>query len=44
MHKKPTLAQTVAGCFIHHPWLKLISLAMAILVWFYVQGELNNFQ
>jgi len=23
-----------------HPWLKLIALILAILIWFYVQGEL----
>jgi len=26
-----------------HPWLKLISLILAILVWFYVRGEINRF-
>ena len=26
-----------------HPWLKLIALILAILVWFYVRGELNRF-
>ena len=26
-----------------HPWLKFIALILAILVWFYVKGELNRF-
>lgn len=26
-----------------HPWLKLIALMLAILVWFYVKGEMNRF-
>jgi len=26
--------------FTRHPWLKLIALVLAILIWFYVQGEL----
>ncbi|MEI6631639.1 MAG: hypothetical protein WCL25_03380 [bacterium] len=29
--------------FTHHPWLKLISLILAVLVWFYVRGEINRF-
>ena len=29
--------------FTSHPWLKLISLVLAILVWFYVSGELMRF-
>jgi len=26
-----------------HPWLKLISLILAILTWFYVKGEIGRF-
>ncbi len=29
--------------FISHPWLKLISLILAVIVWFYVRGEINRF-
>ncbi|MDD5501547.1 MAG: hypothetical protein WC572_03740 [Candidatus Omnitrophota bacterium] len=25
--------------FTNHPWLKLIALALAIALWFYVKGE-----
>jgi len=27
--------------FISHPWLKLIALILAILVWFYAKGEMQ---
>ncbi len=26
--------------FTYHPWLKLISLLLAVILWFYVKGEL----
>jgi hypothetical protein len=26
-----------------HPWLKVIALALAIMIWFYVNGEINRF-
>ncbi len=29
--------------FICHPWLKVISLILAVVVWFYVKGELKQF-
>lgn len=29
--------------FTYHPWLKLIALILAILVWFYVRGEMSRF-
>ncbi|MDP2940970.1 MAG: hypothetical protein Q8N85_01765 [Candidatus Omnitrophota bacterium] len=29
--------------FIYHPWLKIISLALAIIVWHYVKGEIARF-
>ncbi len=25
-----------------HPWLKLIALVLAVIVWFYIQGELGK--
>lgn len=28
--------------FTCHPWLKLISLVLAIILWFYVRGESNR--
>lgn len=29
--------------FTNHPWLKLISLILAILIWLYVAGEIGSF-
>jgi hypothetical protein len=29
----------IAGLVSRHPWLKLISLLLAVIVWFYVRGE-----
>ena len=28
---------------IAHPWLKLIALMLAIIIWFYVRGEIGRF-
>ncbi|MFA5090405.1 MAG: hypothetical protein WC510_05185 [Candidatus Omnitrophota bacterium] len=30
-------------CFIYHPWLKLIALILAVMVWLYARGEINRF-
>ena len=30
----------ISHCFTHHPWLKLIALTLAIILWFYVRGEM----
>jgi hypothetical protein len=30
-------------CFTYHPWLKLIALILAVMVWFYVKGEISRF-
>lgn len=29
--------------FTYHPYLKIISLIMAIMLWFYVSGEMSRF-
>lgn len=29
--------------FTNHPWIKIISLVLAIALWFYVKGEINRF-
>lgn len=31
----------VTHWFTHHPWLKLIALILAVMVWFYVKGEIK---
>jgi len=35
----PNLLQRIASLITTHPWLKLISLILAVTVWFYVKGE-----
>ena len=38
-----SLDYRVRHWFTHHPWLKLISLFLAIMLWFYISGEINKF-
>jgi len=38
MNKRNTLSR-IASFFTIHPWLKIASLLLAIIVWFYVKGE-----
>jgi hypothetical protein len=33
----------VKHLFSYHPWLKVISLLLAVMVWFYVRGEISRF-
>lgn len=40
---KIRLSQRIILWITGHPWLKLIALVLAIMVWFYVKGELNRF-
>jgi len=28
---------------ISHPWLKIIALLLAVILWFYVKGEISRF-
>jgi len=37
------LGYRIMHWFTYHPWLKLISLVLAILVWLYVKGEISRF-
>ncbi len=41
--EKITVIHRMAHWFTYHPWLKLISLMLAILAWFYVKGEIKHF-
>lgn len=41
--KKINLRQRVIHWFTYHPWLKLVALVLAVMVWFYVGGELQQF-
>jgi hypothetical protein len=38
-----TLKNIMLHWFTYHPWLKIIALALAILTWFYVRGEMDRF-
>lgn len=33
----------IASWFTNHPWLKIIALALAVIIWFYVREELSRF-
>ncbi|HTZ10779.1 MAG TPA: hypothetical protein VMD04_00155 [Candidatus Margulisiibacteriota bacterium] len=41
--EKVSISRRVAHLFTHHPWLKVISLILAVMVWLYVRGEINRF-
>ncbi|MFH1640783.1 MAG: hypothetical protein ABIA66_02335 [Candidatus Omnitrophota bacterium] len=41
--KKISILARIGHWFTHHPWLKFISLLLAIVVWFYVKGEIDRF-
>jgi hypothetical protein len=41
--QKFTFPQRLMHLITIHPWLKLIALFLAVLVWFYVRGEINRF-
>jgi len=43
MKEKDSFSLQVLRWLTSHPWLKLISLIIAILAWFYVRGEINRF-
>jgi len=40
---KISISYRMAHWFTCHPWLKLISLILAVLAWFYVKGEIKHF-
>ena len=41
--EKISIVYRITHWFVHHPWLKLIALVLAVMVWFYVQGEIKQF-
>lgn len=41
--EKSTLGHRILHIFTYHPWLKFISLVLAILVWIYVRDEISRF-
>jgi hypothetical protein len=36
----PSFSVRMRRWFTAHPWLKLVSLVLAVLVWLYVRGEI----
>lgn len=40
---KVTIDKIVIHWFTNHPWLKLIALFLAVIVWFYVREEISKF-
>jgi len=42
MSRENQIKRKIINWLINHPWLKLISFILAILVWFYVAGELKK--
>ncbi|MCX5710154.1 MAG: hypothetical protein NT088_05475 [Candidatus Omnitrophica bacterium] len=41
--QKVSLIYRFSHLFTHHPWLKIISFLLAVIVWFYVKGEITRF-
>ncbi len=40
LKEKIYLGQIIKHWFTYHPWLKIIALILAVLVWLYVRGEI----
>lgn len=38
--EKVTFISRIKHLFLHHPWLKAISLALAIISWLYIKYEM----
>ncbi|MCX5702149.1 MAG: hypothetical protein NTW64_04120 [Candidatus Omnitrophica bacterium] len=41
--KRISIVYRIGHWFTYHPWLKLISLLLAVILWFYVNGEISRF-
>jgi hypothetical protein len=41
--EKIKFSYRIKHCLTYHAWLKLISLILAIITWFYVSGEIGRF-
>ncbi len=42
--ERPHISGKLKAWLKIHPWLKIIALLLAILVWFYVKGEIERFE
>jgi len=43
MPGKINIKEVIKHWFTAYPWLKLIALILAILLWFYIGGELRRY-
>ncbi|MBI4707151.1 MAG: hypothetical protein HY761_04410 [Candidatus Omnitrophica bacterium] len=41
--EKASIVYRIKHCFTYHPALKIVSLILAVVVWFYVRGEISRF-
>lgn len=41
--EKVSIGSRILHVFTHHPWLKIISLILAVIVWFYVRDVIGRF-
>jgi len=41
--EKVSISYRIKHCFTYHPILKIVSLILAVIVWFYVKGEIARF-
>jgi len=41
--KKNSVISKCVSWWICHPWLKLIALILAVILWFYAKGQMNSF-
>ncbi len=39
-HPKVSIFFRIRHVFVYHPWLKVVSLILAVIVWFYVKGKI----
>lgn len=43
LKEKISIGDRIKSWVISHPWLKIIALILAVIIWFYVRGEINRF-
>ncbi|MFH1507650.1 MAG: hypothetical protein ABIG46_04380 [Candidatus Omnitrophota bacterium] len=41
--KRNSLKVQLANFITYHPWLKVLALLLSILIWLYVNSELNKY-
>ncbi|MCX5711478.1 MAG: hypothetical protein NTY47_00165 [Candidatus Omnitrophica bacterium] len=43
LKKKSGFLTKIVFAVIAHPWIKIISLALAVMIWFYARSEISRF-